>query len=622
MAAISSPGLGSGLDVNSIVSQLVEATRTPVDTRNDDTQERYDAQISDLGRVRSALSDLNDTLFDLRLPTTFSRRNVEHSSSNFEVEAGSAALPASYDVKVDKVATSQRITSPAYSSTESIGAGTLTIIRGFSSSTGLADSDIAALSINVVVTASDTLETIASKINSYEGNEQVVASVVKGDSGSHLIFESLITGEAGVLEVAVTDDDNLNYDNSGLSRLAFQPKETVLDETFSAGELLNADGISNGIIQLSNGLDVEDISLLSTDTIEDAVTKINANSIGVFASLEDDGAGNLKLVLTSDDPDPLSTTPEKEYGEHKIGISIVSDDDGDSNDSNGISRLAHEHSYLNYDETKEASNAQITINDTITTTSSSNRFEDVITGVIITAQKAHETSDSSESIEIDLDSSSTKEAITKFVEAYNTMLETMSEVTNSDENSGELGSLTGDNTIRNFLTQARRVIGAPVEVRSVQLIQPNSEGEVVLGGSVATNSLSYLTLSTLGISTQRDGSLSIDESTLDQQIEQNYEHFSTFFSHDGGLARELSNIVGEYRSTGGIVDNKIQTLNRQLDRLNDQREEFDDRMVRYEARLFSQFNAMDLIVANLNSTSQYLEGALGSLPGVVRNNDS
>lgn len=573
MAALSSPGIGSGLDVNTIVKQLVDAEREPFDNKSLKTEEKYTAQVSDLGKLKSAISDLNDALFDLKLPTTFSKRSVENSSSNFDVEAGSAALPASYNVKVDQVASGHTITSKVIDLTSPVGEGTMTLKNGTKS-------------FSIDVSSSDTLTTVADKINSSSGNFGMTASIIKGDSGSYLVLSSDDTGLQSALEIDVTDVDGGLYDNTGLSQLAFSAKKTLLDQLFTAGEVMNADGTSNGVIKLSNGSSTEDINLLATDTIENVVTKINTNSIGVTASLEDDGAGGKKLVLES----------SNDYGNHKVGISIVSDDDGIIDDANGISRLAQENNSFNFTENQVASDAKITVNGAISATSSSNEFTDVIKGVALTVKSAHTQSASADNIKIELDKSSTEEAVTSFVDSFNAMLDVVDEVTNANKDTGSVGSLVSDSTIRTFMSQLRASMGDAVEIN---------------------NSLS-LSLSVIGISTQKDGSLKLDNEELKKQIDTNFEHFGTLFTSDDGIAKSLANVVNDYKGTGGIVDKKITSINSSIDRLNDEKEKFDTKMLSYEKRLFAQFNAMDLLVANLNSTSQYLEGALDSLPGVVK----
>ncbi|MBE0363739.1 flagellar hook-associated protein 2 [Pseudoalteromonas ulvae UL12] len=573
MPSLSSPGIGSGLDVNSIVTQLVEAERKPFDDKTLKTEEKYTAQVSDLGKLKSAISDLNDALFDLKLPTTFSKRSVESASSKFDVEAGSAALPASYDIKVDQVAQSQTITSKAFDLTTAVGQGTLTLKNSSSS-------------FNIEVSASDTLDSVAANINSSGANFGVTASIINGENGSYLVLSADKTGLESAIEIEVTDQDGQGYDNSGLSQLAFSAKNTVLAQTFTAGEVMNADGTSNGVITLANGTSSENINILATDTIEDVVNKINANSINVTASLEDDGAGGKKLALVS----------TNDYGNHQVSIAIASDDDGNTTDLSGISRLAHSYSPNNYVENQAASDAKITVNGAISASSSTNTFDKVVAGVALTVKSAHAATDAADKITVSLDKGSTEEAVGKFVDSFNAMLDVVKQVTNADKETGSVGSLISDSTVRTFLGQLRESMGDAVPIE---------------------NNLS-LSLSMIGVSTQKDGTLKLDNKELKKQIDTNFEHFGTFFSGEKGIARSLADVVNEYKGTGGIVDNKIKSINGYMEKLNEEKDKFNTKMVKYESRLFSQFNTMDLLVANLNATSQYLTGALDNLPGVVK----
>ena len=573
MPSLSSPGIGSGLDVNSIVTQLVEAERKPFDDKALKTEEKYTAQVSDLGKLKSAISDLNDALFDLKLPTTFSKRSVESSSSKFSVEAGSAAMPASYNVKVDQIAQNQTITSKAFDLTSPVGEGTLTLKSG-------------SASFNVEVSSSDTLDSIAENINSSAANIGITATIINGEGGSYLVLSGDKTGLESAIEIEVADTDGVAYDNSGLSQLAFSAKTTVLEQSFTSGEVMNADGISNGVITLNNGTSTEDINILATDTIEDVVNKINGNSINVLAALEDDGSGGKKLVLNS----------TNDYGNHNVSIAISSDDDGNIADNSGISRLAHTYSPANFVENQAASDAKITVNGAISATSSTNTFDKVVAGVALTVTAVHSETDSADKITVSLDKGSTEEAVGKFVESFNAMLDVVKQVTNANKEAGDVGSLVSDSTVRTFLGQLRESMGNAVSI---------------------SNNLS-LSLSMIGVSTQKDGTLSLDNKELKKQIDTNFEHFGTFFSGDNGIAKSLANVVNEYKGTGGIVDNKIKSINSYMEKLTEEKDKFNSKMVKYESRLFKQFNTMDLLVANLNATSQYLTGALDNLPGVVK----
>lgn len=76
-------------------------------------------------------------------------------------------------------------------------------------------------------------------------------------------------------------------------------------------------------------------------------------------------------------------------------------------------------------------------------------------------------------------------------------------------------------------------------------------------------------------------------------------------------------MVEGYVKTGGLIDSRNNSLTSEKSRLDDQRDAFSLKMELLEARLFKQFNAMDLVVASLNQQSSGLTERLNSLPGSV-----
>lgn len=568
MASLSSPGIGSGLAINDIVSDLIAAETDPFNAQHDVKQEIITEKISGFGSLKSTLSELDDVLFNLKLPTTFNQRVIENPSSNFSIVAGTASSPGSYDIEVKNVASAQKITSQAFSASESIGAGTLDLTLGSNTK-------------SLTIEASDTLEDIRDKVN--ETSIGVTATIVTGDDGSYLSFTSSISGEGNAISVSVTDDDGNDFDSSGLSRLATEKE--VVTQTFTVGETLN----STGDITLNNGSESANIAIDATDTIEDVVDNINAAGLNLVASLKDDGAGNQSLILTS----------LNDYADNDISIVINNDDDGDISDGIGLSRLGASttNNTGNYTENQAASNAEILIDGSVTVTSDTNTFDSAIEGVEITAIEA--AVGTTETFSLDIDKESTKTEIESFVEAFNNAFDKVQELTKVDLESETKGILVSDATVRTMMSQIRRVMAEPVEL---------SDG-------------SFMSLSALGISSDRDGVLSVDFEQLDTMLDSDFDKFGEFFTNkepEEGLGRSLSGIIDSYRDTGGLLDIRLNSLQAEAGRLDDEKTTFLDRMDKKEARLYSQFNAMDQIVASLNATGNFLTGQLENLPGVVK----
>ena len=125
-------------------------------------------------------------------------------------------------------------------------------------------------------------------------------------------------------------------------------------------------------------------------------------------------------------------------------------------------------------------------------------------------------------------------------------------------------------------------------------------------------------LADLGITTERDGKLKIDDAKLDTVIESGVDKLGDFLTGDTGLMARLENRVKPYTETGGLLDGRTKALQNTISDVSDQREALGRRTAQLESRLLAQFNAMDSLVGQLSGASNYLSGVLESLPGVVK----
>ncbi len=131
---ISSPGLGSGLDVSSLVEQLVAIEQQPL-VRLATQEVGFQAQISAYGSLRSALSTFESSLNSVNTLSDF--RALKASSSNadvFSASAGTSAAKGTYSLTVDRIAENHRLGSNSYfadTNTTTIGSEgeTLTITQ-------------------------------------------------------------------------------------------------------------------------------------------------------------------------------------------------------------------------------------------------------------------------------------------------------------------------------------------------------------------------------------------------------------------------------------------------------------------------------------------------------------
>ena len=218
---ISSLGGGSGVDTTSLVSSLVAAERAPQENRLDSRQEKLEAQISAYGTLKSALSEFQGVLSPLANSDTFNARSVAFPETDIitpnSLDPG--AQTGSYQIEVLDVASAQTLVMGANSDQKAaLGAsGELNIQFGAWTYTGTDPTGFAVndgkAALNITIEASDSLKTIADKIN--ETDSGIQASVMKVDDQYQLMLTAP-SGEDNALQITGDDPSLSGFEfNSG-----------------------------------------------------------------------------------------------------------------------------------------------------------------------------------------------------------------------------------------------------------------------------------------------------------------------------------------------------------------------------------------------------------------------
>lgn len=207
MAGISSAGLGSGLDINSLVSQLVQAERAPASGRLTTRETRVSSKLSAYGTLKSTIAEFQESLKKLKKIETFQNRSAKVSDESLlKATGGTTATPGSYRVIVESLAQTQKLASDAY-------AGSSTVVG-----TGQLQFSANGKSFNVDITAANnTLAGIRDAINGATGNPGIKASIVNATTGSHLVITAAGSGTAEGMTIAVSGA------TGSLSDLAYNP---------------------------------------------------------------------------------------------------------------------------------------------------------------------------------------------------------------------------------------------------------------------------------------------------------------------------------------------------------------------------------------------------------------
>lgn len=220
MATITSLGIGSGLDINGMVSQLVALERRPLDAMRSEAN-RLQTQVSAYGKISSLFSSLRDASDKLAgaAPWAATLASSSHADA-VAVSGGSGAAAGRYAVQVQALAAGQTVAAATAlpDAATAVGAGTLTLSLGrwdggsFSARGG---------ALTLEVTDTDTLATLRDKINGLGGG--VTAALVTDASGVRLSLRSTATGADNGFRLSVADADGNAADGAGLSRFAYDP---------------------------------------------------------------------------------------------------------------------------------------------------------------------------------------------------------------------------------------------------------------------------------------------------------------------------------------------------------------------------------------------------------------
>lgn len=470
MATISSIGIGSGLDVNSIVSQLVALEKQPLKTlavKATLVQE----QISAFAQIQSQFAALTDVATRLSDPSAWVARSASSSNPGAAtITVTAAANATSFSLDVDALAKTQLVSSAGVAPGTLPGAGTLTLQLGAWSAGGASFTPGASASVDVTVTATDTLATIASKINAADSG--VVATVFNDGSNERLLLQSKDTGAATGFRLQSADP--------ALAGLVFDPENSPGAGMASAGIPVQFGQDAQARI---NGLAVTSASNTLTGNLPGVTIKLLATTTQDFGL-----PGEVKAPLT---------------------LSISED----------------------------------------------------VTGAV--------------------------KNVTDFVDAYNALNKTLSDLTKFDAATQKGALFQGDSSVVGLQNVLRNMLGS------------SSAGGV------------YQHLSDVGVERQLNGSLSINTPKMSIAAN-NGVNLQLLFTSDNdnplsnGFALKLGALGRGVLGSGGSVVNKATALQGALDRNTREQTRINDRATLFEERLRRQYSVLDAQMAQLTALNAFV----------------
>jgi flagellar hook-associated protein 2 len=348
---------------------------------------------------------------------------------------------------------------------------------------------------------------------------------------------------------------------------------TGADQTVGTGTLT---------IQVGNGASVDVAIDSGDDTLAGIATAINAADAGVTAGVLDDGNGSFYLTLNS-----------QETGADNTINFTVSDSDGNNDDASGLSALYTNPANHTLTETQSAKNSQLTLNG-IAVQRSGNTIDDLIGGMTLTLNQADPGNPFS--LTVSRDTGNVESKVQDFISKYNSLVDTTDSLQSYDATTQTAGTLLGDSATNMVVSQLQGLLSTTLS-----------------GVSDSVNSLSNL-----GISVDRYGQLSLDDSKLTDALQSNLDDVTKFFTNtttgNEGFAVKLDNTLNGYLdSTNGVIPSEVNGFQSSITDIDNQITNMNTRLSLEQDTLTNQFNALEVLLSDLQSSSSALDQQLQSL---------
>jgi flagellar hook-associated protein 2 len=576
--AISSTGVGSGLDVNSIVTQLVAIEKQPLQALTTKAT-TFQTQLSSYSTIKSQVSALETAAAALSTSSGFAIQKATSSDATaVTVTATSAATASVLSVEVTQLARAQSSASVGVAVGTKISTdGKLSIQLGsWAGSTFTGSGSVT----TVDIAADATVANIASAINAkYAGlTDGVTATVLKDGTAERLVVTSKNTGEAAGFHIGATGTDLLKYGFESNVNTALTANSTGVPAgtaaAVTAGTLSIRVGNWNDAAFAAGTSSAVTVAIAATDTVSQMAGKINIAYGGTVASFETIG-GEDRLVF--------NYTGQGEAAGFRIDTQDV-----------GLASYALRAGSGTTAIKQSALNAKVNFNG-VDLTPASNTMVDVSTGVSL---KLNKIGTSEVTIEQDKDAIQAK--VQAFADAYTALSTTLASATKYVEG-GKSGPLQGDSTTLGIQTLLRKTL------KAVSGTDPNAKYLSDVGLELGKDKIS-LTLNTTKFKAAMADMTNLQALFTQTNTDQTDNGFGLKFKTFAyGLLHAGSTAVD---GSEGTIGDKQSAINGAIKRNSMDQDRVNARASRMETALRKQYSALDAQMAQMSGLSSYVTAQL------------
>ncbi|MGR5407837.1 flagellar filament capping protein FliD [Vibrio sp. PNB22_8_1] len=659
--SLSPLGMSGGMDINSMVSKIVDAERVPKQQSINNERTSIDASISAYGRLRESLDTMKSLMMNFRQEKAFAARTVETTNDNIvSATATTDAIAGKYAIDVLQLAQSHKVASEVLPEDAKFGPGKLQISLGDDA-------------FDVNVRSSYKLVEVVRGINSAKDNPGVRASLINDVEGPRLILTSNLSGKDNQLKVSV--DAEVGNPLKRFEYKTLEDRVNALEEAREAAEAVL--GPLKGPEQPTDadGNSIPPEEQKAAENAQDDVTDEPISAAGAAAAKAGQEAidkANQRASMRSQDSIPGWTEtasgtlldsyrpPELELDE--AAIAKAPDVPGWNNTASGTltdsyvttkeaqqqlvqekaeieQKIAAEKQQLDQkvergelteEQAKEIHRSKLKPEER-------ERLEkiDVAEAKIAQAQKSFEAYSGMTQVQAGQDSlvmldgiaqlSSHNNVIANAIEGVNLTLKGKSEVGKPPSEIGvEYDRQSVRSDIETFVAAYNNFYQTSKALASVD---PTTGQRGPLAGDSTVRSAdarlksvfstaidkapeNLKSLTEFGITTTRQGTLEINYDMLDRQLNNNFNELEKFFGGNSGFAKQVEEAIHGITGITGSIRTREKSLTELNYRLNDDQAALDRRMEGLEKRTHAKFAAMQ------DATGK-MQGQIGALMNVL-----
>lgn len=660
-----------GLDVNSMVSKIVDAERTPKQQSIDNKRAQNGASISAYGQLRQSLDTMKDLMTNFRQEKAFAQRKVDSSDEKVvSATATTDAIAGKYAIDVLQLAQSHKIASNVLSDDEKFGPGKLQISLGKSKFT-------------VDVQSNSRLRDVVNNINGSKQNPGVRASIINDEEGPRLIVAANRSGKDNNISIGAEAPSG-----SALKKLEYKTLEQRVKDIESARveaqQLLNPLTAKEQELAAKVAEKLESAARAVDASVAQEIQKAAESNVNANGSTDSSAAETQESGSSTDDSTQIKAADEVNqyqrpedripgWAETASGTLLDSYrepepelDGAAENKSQDVPGWSNTASGTLYDSYVTPKEAEAKLKQQLD--EQNEKIEQAVSAGTMTPEQAKQAAreqmtpeeraylDKAESVYNQL------QAAQSDYDAYQGMREVQS-AQDSEVLLDGVAKLSSDNNIienaidgvnltvkaKTLSTQQPAEIGIEYDRDSVRSdietfvnsynqfynlskqlsnVDPTTgEAGPLAGDSVVRSADSRLkrvfsteikeapenikTLTEFGITTTRQGTLEINYDMLNRQLNNNFDKLGDFFGGRDGFAKHVEDAIQGITGVTGAIRTRENSLRDQSRRLDDTQETLDRHMDSLEKRTHAKFTAMQDATSKMQSQLAGMMNALG-----------